>query len=96
RTARADQRREAAQKRAELAPLKKQVTAAEKVVERLSATVAKLDQLLADPAFYARDPEKAKKAGIERGQLAKQLGEAEDTWLRVSAAYDEARLASGE
>ncbi len=87
---RAEARREAAQRRAELAPLKKAMQAAEKTVERLTAEIGRLDLLLADPAFYARDAAKAQQASIERGQLAKKLAEAEEAWLIATDSYDQA------
>ncbi len=96
RGARADQRREAAQRRAELAPLKKSMQAAEKAVEKLVAEIAKLDTLLADAEIYTREPDKARKASMQRGQLAKQLADAEDHWLVATAEYEEAaRAAAG-
>jgi ATP-binding cassette, subfamily F, member 3 len=87
---RALQRQAAAARRAELAPLKKTMQSAEMVVEKLTADVAKLDAALADPALYAKDPAKAKQLSMERGLLAKKLGEAEDTWLTATDAYETA------
>ena len=87
---RVDQRRAAAGKRTELAPLKKDMQAAEKAVEKISAEIAKLDALLADPAFYARDPAKAQVAAQERGRLAKTLSAAEEAWLAATEAYETA------
>ena len=91
---RADQRRAAAERRAELAPLKKAMDAAERTVAKLSDQIAKLDQLLADGSLYANDPERAQKTAVERGLLAKQLATAEDDWLIAGEAYEEARAAS--
>jgi len=90
RTGRAEQRRAAADKRALLAPLKKAVQSAEKTVEKLTAQIAKLDALLADPQIYERDAARAQSAGIERGQLVKQLAQAEDAWLEASEEYERA------
>jgi ATP-binding cassette subfamily F protein 3 len=90
RTGRAEQRRAAADKRALLAPLKKAMQSAEKTVEKLTAQIAKLDALLADPQIYERDAARAQSAGIERGQLVKQLAQAEDTWLEASEEYERA------
>jgi len=87
---RSDQRRAAADKRAELAPLKKTLQAAEKAVEKLHADITALDALLADPNLYARDPQKVQRLAQDRGQLAKRLSEAEDLWLRASEAYESA------
>ncbi len=88
RSARADQRRAAADRRSNLAPLKKAMQAAEKAVETIAGEIARLDTLLADPQLYVRDPAKAQSAGIERGQLVKQLTQAEETWLTASEAYE--------
>jgi ATP-binding cassette subfamily F protein 3 len=90
RTGRAEQRRAAADKRALLAPLKKAMQSAEKTVEKLTAQIAKLDALLADPQIYERDAARAQSAGIERGQLVKQLAQAEDAWLEASEEYERA------
>ena len=87
---RAEDRRVAAQRRAELAPLKKVMQAAEKVVEKLSAEIAKIDAALADPDLYTRDPAKAKTLTFERGQFVKKLAEAEDAWLSATDAYETA------
>ena len=87
---RALQRRAAAERRAELAPLKKSMQAAEKAVEKVTTEIAKLDSALGDPALYATDPAKAKQLSIERGQLAKKLSEADDTWLHATDAYESA------
>lgn len=90
RVARADQRRAAADRRASLAPLKKAMQAAEKRVETIGADIARLDRLLADPDVYAKDPQTAQNAAIERGQLAKRLSEAEDAWLAASEEFEAA------
>ena len=88
RSARSDQRRAAADRRASLSPLKKAMQAAEKKVETLGADIARLDAKLADPQFYAKDAQAAQSAAIERGQLAKRLSEAEEAWLIASEAYE--------
>jgi ATP-binding cassette subfamily F protein 3 len=90
RSARSDQRRAAADRRASLAPLKKAMQAAEKKVETIGADIRRLDQKLADPQLYAKDPAAAQSAAIERGQLAKRLSEAEEAWLIASEAYEAA------
>ncbi len=87
-TTRADQRRAAAERRAELAPLKKAMEAAERQVAKISADMAKLDAVLADSDIYTREPERAQKAALDRGQLAKQLEVAEEAWLEAGEAYE--------
>ena len=90
RGSRTDQRRAAAERRSELAPLKKAVLAAEKRVDTLTREIAALDGILADPDIYARDPARAQKSALLRGQLSKDLGTAEDAWLTASEAYEQA------
>jgi ATP-binding cassette subfamily F protein 3 len=90
RNARADQRRANADKRATLAPLKKEMQATEKTVDAITAEIARLDALLADPQLYVRDAARAQSAGIERGQLVKRLAQAEEAWLEASDAYERA------
>ena len=89
RNLRAATRKAAADKRAELAPLKKAMQAAEKGVERLTAEIAKLDALLASPDLYA-DAAKAQRISMERGQAAKRLAEVEETWLAATSAFEDA------
>ena len=89
---RTDQRRAAADRRASLAPLKKVMQTAEKNVESLGTQIARIDALLADPELYAKDPQRAQSAAVERGQLAKRLSDAEDAWLVASEAYEAANV----
>jgi ATP-binding cassette subfamily F protein 3 len=89
RSDRSAQRRASAQKRQQLAPLKKSMQDAEKRVEKLTAELATLDASLGDPALYA-DPQKAQKITLERGQIAKALIAAEENWLTATAAFEEA------
>ncbi len=86
---RAAQRRLAAGRRSELAPLKKAMQVAEKAIEKLTADIARLDTALADPALYAT-ADKAQKTALERGQLAKRLSEAEEMWLEATGVYEAA------
>jgi ATP-binding cassette subfamily F protein 3 len=85
-----DQRRLAAERRARLAPLKKDVGSAESEMARLAGRIARIDAALADPSLYAREPAKAQELTLERGQLARALGQAEEAWLMASEAYEAA------
>jgi ATP-binding cassette subfamily F protein 3 len=89
------QRRAAAQKRQQLAPLKKVMQEAERRVEKLTVEIAKLDDQLADPNLYA-DAQRTQKITLERGRIAKFLAEAEERWLEATAAFEEAEQASEE
>jgi ATP-binding cassette subfamily F protein 3 len=91
---RADQRREAAQRRAGLAPLKRAVEAAEARIAGLTARIADLDASLADTGLYVRDPARAAALSKERGALSRELASAEEAWLAASQAFEEARAAT--
>jgi len=85
-----DGRRQAAQSRAELAPLRRTVTKAEAEVELLSKRITAIDRDLADSALYLRDPVRAQALARERGGLIRARAEAEALWLAASEAYEEA------
>jgi ATP-binding cassette subfamily F protein 3 len=85
---RAGQRRQAAERRAALAPLRKSVEAVERDMERLSAEIAKCDAALADPDLYTRGSVEAQRLSMERGRLARELAAAEERWLAATAAFE--------
>ncbi len=87
---REDERRQAAQRRAGLAPLRKQMAEHEKRIEALQKKIAAMDLALGDPAFYEKQAAKAQALTQERGQLAKELKAAEEAWFEASLAYEEA------
>jgi ATP-binding cassette, subfamily F, member 3 len=86
RPGRAEQRRAAAEKRIELAPLRRRVADAEKAVTRLTAEIARLDATLAD--LFARDPGKAATLAKARAEHADALAAAEEDWLAASAELE--------
>src|SRR5581483_5977123 len=67
RTSPQDARRQAAEARAALAPLKKNVSRAEAEVELLSKRIAAIDRDLGDGGLYQRDPRRAQALARERG-----------------------------
>ncbi|NNU15267.1 ABC-F family ATP-binding cassette domain-containing protein [Parvularcula sp. ZS-1/3] len=87
----ADRRRDAAEKRKALQPLKRKVTDAEKLMEKHSALIEKLDGALADPSLYEKDPAKAASLNKDRADAVRSLEAAEESWLEASAAYEEAQ-----
>ncbi|EJW11862.1 ABC transporter ATP-binding protein uup [Rhodovulum sp. PH10] len=87
---RTDQRRAAAERRAELAPLKRKIGKAEQEIAKLHKRIATLDEALADPALYTRDPAKAASLAKDRAAAAEALARHEDEWLTLSAEYEEA------
>ena len=89
-TDKAEARRAAADRRSELAPLRKALQAAERQVAQYIKDLAAIDGALADPQLYQRDPTRAQKLSIERGMLAKLLAGAEDDWLQATDAFEQA------
>jgi len=87
--ARVDQRREAAARRAETAPLRRAVQAAEKELERLTAKRDEIDVALADPRAYD-DAGKAQKLSIARAEISRQMAAAEEAWLAASGELETA------
>ena len=78
-----DARRQAAEWRTALAPLRKNVTKAEAAVELLAKRIAAIDRDLADGGLYGRDPARAQALARERGGLIRARQDAETAWLAL-------------
>ncbi|MGN6582940.1 MAG: ABC-F family ATP-binding cassette domain-containing protein [Rhizobiaceae bacterium] len=89
----ADRRREAAQRRAQLEPLAKEIKATEALIERLRKRVAAIEEQLADPTLYERDSGKVTALSKERAELSDKIARQEDLWLNLSSEYEEANAA---
>jgi ATP-binding cassette subfamily F protein 3 len=87
---RAEQRRAAAERRLELAPLRARIKATEDAIGRLSAEVSRLDAALVAPDAFA-DQARAVALSKARAEAARALAKAEDEWLAASAAHDDAQ-----
>jgi ATP-binding cassette subfamily F protein 3 len=85
------QRREAAQRRNELAPLKQKLTQAETRVAKLESEKARLVEAMADPTLYEGDNRKLIDLQHRLGQLEKELASAEQTWMHSQEAWDQAQ-----
>ncbi len=85
----ADRRRDAAQRRAALEPVAKEIRATEALMERLRIRIEGIEQALADPALYERDPASATALAKERSALSNALAGHEDKWLSLSTTYEE-------
>jgi len=85
----ADRRREAAQRRAALEPLAKEIKATEALMERLRKRIDGIEDQLADPKLYERDPKAATQLSKERAELNGSLAGHEEKWLTLSAEYEE-------
>ncbi|QIB32508.1 ABC-F family ATP-binding cassette domain-containing protein [Ancylobacter pratisalsi] len=87
---RAEERRQAAERRAETAPIRKRIKDTEAFMSKLERSLSMLDSTLADEALYIRDPAKAQRAARERAEAAASLARAEEEWLELSAALESA------
>jgi ATP-binding cassette subfamily F protein 3 len=80
-------RRAAADRRAELAPLRQKITTAEKAITRHKAEIERLEAALAG-GLFAQDPQKAAGVAKARADTAAALARAEEEWLEASAAFE--------
>ena len=90
-SARKDDRRERAQTRLALAPLRKQAKDAESLLEKLTAERAAIEAKLADPAMY--EPGRAKdiaRANARLASIRREAEAAEAAWLRAEELMEEA------
>ena len=71
-------RRDAGQARRKLA-------AAEEKVEKFTQLLARVDQALAAPDAFSRNPQEAARLASQREELAKALASAEEQWLELAA-----------
>src|SRR5690606_7468780 len=84
----ADKRREAAARRKSMEPVAKEIKATEGLIERTRKRIEAIEQQLADPALYEKDPAKATTLAKERSDLSNALGRHEDKWLALSEEYE--------
>jgi len=85
----AERRRDAAQRRQALEPLAKEIRATEALMERIRKRIDGIEDQLADPKLYEKDPTAATKLAKERSDLSNALAGHEDRWLTLSAEYEE-------
>ncbi|HVI49998.1 MAG TPA: ABC-F family ATP-binding cassette domain-containing protein [Candidatus Sulfotelmatobacter sp.] len=90
---RKDERRAAAEMRAQLAPLRKKVQDAEKRMETLGRKKSDLEGKLADPKLYNGPGDKVQTLQRELGEVEKSLAAAEEDWLAAHEALEEAQQA---
>ncbi len=86
----ANARRDAAEKRRALKPLKEKVELEERQVEALTAEIRKYDSTLSDPLLFAKDAAKANAVSKKRAEAARKLKAAEERWMRANEDYEAA------
>ncbi|MGL4323231.1 MAG: ABC-F family ATP-binding cassette domain-containing protein [Beijerinckiaceae bacterium] len=87
---RVDQRRDAAEKRVALAPLRKKLEALEARIEKFTALIARIDEALAVPDSFAKQPGKAVEIAKQRAELTAALAATEEEWLSISSEIEAA------
>jgi ATP-binding cassette subfamily F protein 3 len=83
-------RRDAAEKRRALKPLKEKVEIAEHQIAELNKEIAKLDRALADPLIFTQDRAKATAVSKKRADAQRKLEAAESRWLAANDEYETA------
>ena len=88
---RRDARRERAEQRAKLAPLRQEVQRIEKRMKDLGEKKSAADAALADPALYT-DAQRGRVAELTRqaGQFAQEIAQLEEAWLAAQDALEQA------
>ena len=91
---RKDQRRESAEKRKRLQPLKNKLDKLEKELNQLNQQKAKLEAQLAEPDIYTdANKNRLKQLLADKTTLDNQLEGVEMAWLEVSEQYETAMVA---
>jgi ATP-binding cassette subfamily F protein 3 len=89
--ARKEKRRDDAEKRQRLQPLRKELTRLEHEMEKLNTRKAKLTAALAEPDIYAESAkERLKQLLVDQAQVDRQLAETEEAWLTASETLEAA------
>ncbi|WP_375200867.1 ABC-F family ATP-binding cassette domain-containing protein [Hyphococcus sp.] len=84
-------RKNAADARRALQPLKKSAEDAEARLDKLNDTLGRLDEALAEPGLYEKNLERATKLQKERAALVAAIDRTEADWLAALEAYEEAK-----
>ncbi len=88
----AEERKAAADRRAQVTPLKRAMDDAEKRVTKLQKDLAMADAALNDPDLYDEVPSRVTLVTKQRADIARELEAAESAWLEATEAYEAARL----
>jgi ATP-binding cassette subfamily F protein 3 len=90
---RKEQRQDAAQKRADVAPLRKSIRDAEQKLERLRTELSRIDGVLADPKIYDGAPERIIILGKDKARFEADIAKVEQSWLEMNEALEAAQKA---
>jgi ATP-binding cassette subfamily F protein 3 len=81
-------RRDGAEKRRQLKPLKDKLEAAEHQIAELNIEIAKCEKSLSDPLLFAQDPARGKAVSKKRADSIKKLETLEVRWLKMQEEYE--------
>ncbi|MCU0832614.1 MAG: ABC-F family ATP-binding cassette domain-containing protein [Rhizobiaceae bacterium] len=84
----AEARRDAAQRRAAMAGVKKKINETEALLEKLRKEIQAIEVKLADPALYQKSPAEAARLAQRRAAANGEIDEAEERWLALSEEYE--------
>jgi ATP-binding cassette subfamily F protein 3 len=74
-----------APKRRDAGQARRKLAAAEERVEKFTQLLARVDEALAAPDVFARNPQEAARLASQREDLAVALAAAEEQWLELAA-----------
>jgi len=92
---RKNSRKESAQARQRIAPLKQDYLRLEKEVQAVQNRLKTVDKQLETPNLFKSDPDKAVSLGQERARLEKQIEALEISWYQALDIYETARTKEG-
>ncbi|MEQ1900298.1 MAG: ABC-F family ATP-binding cassette domain-containing protein [Devosia sp.] len=81
-------RQDSANRRAEVAPIRKSIKDAEQKLFRLKAELGKVEALLADPKIYDGAPERVVLLGKDKARFSAEIAKIEENWLSLSAELE--------
>jgi ATP-binding cassette subfamily F protein 3 len=81
-----------ASKRRDAGQTRRKLAAAEERVEKFAQLLARVDEALAAPDAFARNPQEAARLASQREELAQALASAEEQWLELAAEMEGAGL----
>ena len=93
--AKLERRKDAAEARSRLKPLKAEALKWEREAERLKGVLATIDTGLAVPGLWEKDPGLATELTKKRARAEELIEAAEMSWLEADEAYEQAREAAG-
>ena len=82
-------RRQKAEKRKMLEPLKRKIQQTEKDLASLGSKLEKIDAELSNPDLFRKDAARGEKLSQARAIAARKIETLEEQWLELSGQYDE-------